>query len=74
MPVDGLFNHYFSVDGEEYEFVDGLFFKKVCVMPAGKSFGEIALQRRCLRTATIKSESVCEFAYLTKESYENSLF
>ena len=43
LPVDGLFNHYFSVDGEEYEYVDGLFFKKVCVMPSGKSFGEIAL-------------------------------
>lgn len=26
--VDGLNNHYFAVDGEEYEYVNGQFFKK----------------------------------------------
>ena len=43
--VDGLNNHYFAVDGEEYEYVDGQYFRKVQTMRAGDSFGQEALHR-----------------------------
>ena len=39
----------------------------------GSSFGEIALQRKCTRTASIKTETDCQFMYLTKDAYQNSL-
>ena len=39
----------------------------------GNSFGEVALQRNSMRTATVKSESDCEFAFLTKEDYYRSI-
>ena len=41
--VDGLNNHYFAVDGEEYEYVDGTFYKKIQTLRAGDSFGQDAL-------------------------------
>ena len=37
--VNGLNNFYLSIDGEEYEFVNGVFFKKVTTLSAGESFG-----------------------------------
>ena len=39
----------------------------------GNSFGEVALQRNSMRTATVKTESDCEFAFLTKEDYYRSI-
>ena len=41
--VDGLNNHYFAVDGEEFEYVNGQFFKKTLTLRAGDSFGQEAL-------------------------------
>ena len=61
------------MSGVEYEFVDGRFFKKVDTLGQGRSFGELALQRRCRRTATVKTEADCQFAYLSKEDYESSI-
>ena len=63
----------FKVNDIEYEYVGGQFFKRVATLPQGASFGEIALQRKCLRTATIKTESDAKFAYLVKDDYRSSL-
>ena len=37
--VNGLNNFYFAIDGEEYEYVNGQFFKKVAILSVGDSFG-----------------------------------
>lgn len=68
-----LNNHMFEVNGERYEFFNGMYFKRVATLEQGSSFGEIALQRRCLRTASIMTETDAEFAFLTKAEYEESL-
>ena len=52
-----LNNHAFEVNDEAYEYVNGQYFKRVSILGQGSSFGDIALQRRCLRTASIKSET-----------------
>ena len=71
--VDGLNNHCFEVEGDEYEYVNGQFFKKIQVLSAGDSFGQEALQRLQPQPVTIKTEGKTEFAYLSKEGYESSL-
>lgn len=68
-----LNNHMFEVEGEAYEYVDGKYFRRVSKLKQGSSFGEIALQRKCMRTATVKTEEDCTFAYLTKSNFEDSL-
>ena len=40
-----LNNHYFAVNNEEYEYVDGKFYKKVRDLGPLDYFGEEALQR-----------------------------
>ena len=67
--LTALNNHHFEIGGEEWEYIDGMYFKKISVLETGSSFGEIALQRKCTRTATIKTESNCQFAYMTKSGY-----
>ena len=64
-----LNNHYFSIGTEEYEYVNGTFFKKVDSLTIGGSFGEVALQNQCSQNYTIKTEAPCEFAILTKDNY-----
>lgn len=71
--IQNLNNHLFEVGGVEYEFFDGQFFKKISTLKNGSSFGEIALQRKCLRTAAIKAEVDCDFAILTKDGYDDSI-
>ena len=61
------------MNGVEYEFVGGRFYKKVDTLGRGRSFGDVALQRRCQRTASIKTEVDCQFACLSKEHYESSV-
>ena len=61
------------MNGFEYEYVDGQFFKKIKTLSKGRSFGELALQRRCTRTANVKTETDCEFAYITKEGFKESI-
>ena len=68
-----LNNHVFEVNGEVYEFIDGQYFKRVSILEQGSSFGEIALQRRCLRTASVKTDSDVLVAFLTKAQYEASV-
>lgn len=68
-----LNNFIFEANGEVFEYVDGMFFKKVASLIKGSSFGEIALQRKCTRTASIKTETDCQFMFLTKDSYQSSL-
>lgn len=38
-----LNNHQFEVDGVQYEFFDGQYFKREDILPNGSSFGEVAL-------------------------------
>lgn len=45
-PVKCLNNHYFSVNGAEFEFVDGQFYQKLQTLHAGDAFGQDALQRQ----------------------------
>ena len=71
--ITALNPHMFEIGGESYEFFNGQYFKKVMTLKAGASFGEVALQKKCRRTATIKSETATEFAVLTKEVYERTL-
>lgn len=68
-----LNNHIFEANGEIYEYVDGQYFKRVSMLYKGSSFGDIALQRKCTRTATIKTDTECQFMYLTKDAYQSSL-
>ena len=68
-----LNNCWFKVGSEEYEIRRGQFFKRKKTIGEGSSFGEIALQRKCLRTATIKTETDCQFACMSKEGFETSV-
>lgn len=68
-----LNNCWFKVGNEEYEIRKGQFFKKKKTIGEGSSFGEIALQRKCLRTATVKTEADCQFACMSKEGFEASV-
>jgi CRP-like cAMP-binding protein len=66
--------HKFTFDGEEYEWQNGIYMKKVRVMGKGMSFGELALTVGGPRTATIKcGETDCEFATLNKDSFLKSM-
>ena len=71
--LEALNPHLFTIGTETYEFLNGQYFKKVAVLGPGQSFGEIALQRRCRRTANVKTESLCEFIYLNSECFKKSL-
>jgi len=44
-------------------------FKLVKIMPLNESFGEIALQHRVPRTASIITRTDCHLAVLSYESY-----
>lgn len=68
-----LNNHWFEVNGEEFEYVDGTYYKRIKTLKAGDSFGEIAIQRKCLHKTNVKTESEVELAVLTKAAYESSL-
>ena len=68
-----LNNHLFEANGEIYEYDNGQYFRKVATLTKGSSFGEIALQRKRARTASIKTETDCKFMYLTKEAYKSTL-
>ena len=70
---NALNNHYFKVGKDEYEYVKGRYYKKVDTFKYGDSFGQAALQKKCPQEATIKSESVSELAYLTKDGYDKSI-
>ena len=69
MPV-----HQFSVDGATYEWMDGMYYKKVNEIKEEGSFGADALVSNQSRNATIKSmgEPV-HFATLTKEQFVSSM-
>ena len=68
--------HSFEMDGIEYEWFEGNYFKKVSEKLTGDSFGELALKVEKgvgTRAATIKCEGECHFATLSKEEYLSSL-
>ena len=71
--ASSLNNHYFSVGNDEYEYIDGCFYKKVDTISVGDSFGQNALQMQCNQQFTVKTECLCEFAYLDKVGYEKGL-
>ena len=68
-----LNDHQFEVNRETYEYVDGQYFTRVATLGAGKSFGDIALQRKCLTNANIKTERETHFAYMTRDAYINQI-
>ena len=41
--ISGLNNHLFEIAGEEYEFIEGVYFRKVKTLGVMESFGELAL-------------------------------
>ena len=69
--------HSFELDGQEYEWYEGNYYKRVALLYEGKSFGELALKIEKgvgTRAATIKSESeITYFATLSKKEYLSSL-
>lgn len=71
--VDALNNFYFSVGSEEFEYVEGQFYRKEANLTCGDSFGQTALQKQCRQRTTVKSESYCEFACLNRDGYESCL-
>lgn len=74
-PINCLNGHLIQVsEEEEYEFAHGRYFKRIATLGPGHCFGEHALQRRCARTATIKTESVMQLACLSKAQYDETLF
>ena len=66
--------HKFTFEGEDYEWQNGIYMKKVRLMDKGMSFGELALTVGGPRSATIKcGDADCEFATLKKEAFLNSM-
>ena len=64
----------FTIDGIDFEYTRGKFYKKIKVMPEGAAFGEIALYERCVRTATIKTiDHSIELAWLSKAHFDQEL-
>ena len=61
--------HKFMVDGIQYEWYEGIYFKKVAEFHSGDSFGELALREEKgvgVRAATVICEQNCQFATLSK--------
>ena len=71
--IEYLNGHEFEIDGNTYEYYKGRYFKKCHILEKGESIGEIALQRKCLRTASIRAEQDCVFATLSKAEYDDSI-
>ena len=66
--------HKITFEGEDYEWQNGIYMKKVRVMEKGMSFGELALTVGGPRSATIKcGDTDCEFATLDKEAFLKSM-
>ena len=53
--------------------MDGQYYTRVATLGAGKSFGDVALQRKCLTNANIKTERETHFAYMTRDAYINQI-
>ena len=72
--IDELAQHVFMIDGIEYEYTRGQYYKNNHQMPERSVFGQIARYERCVRTATIKTmnESI-ELAWLSKEHFNDEL-
>ena len=71
--VTSLNNHCFSVGADQYEYIGGQYYKRIAKLSVGQSFGHVALQRQCKQESTIKTEGMCEFAYLEKNNYNSTL-
>ena len=65
--------HAFTLDGVEYEYRLGKYFKKVKTLREAVMFGEIGLTKGCKRTATVKTEAASEFAIHNKRHYSSIL-
>ena len=62
--------HRFRVDSTEYEWMDGIYYKKVNVTAHGNSFGSDALLHKTVRNATIKTmDEPVHFATLSLANY-----
>lgn len=64
--------HKFTFEGVQYEWQNGIYYKKVRVLERGMSFGELALTTGGKRSATVKCIEDCEFAILNKERFIKS--
>ena len=53
--TDKLAQHVFMIDGYEFEYTRGMYYKKCHIMPEKSAFGYISLYENCTRTATIKT-------------------
>ena len=62
--------HKFTFDGEEYEWQNGIYMKKVRVLGRGMSFGELALTVGGPRSATIKcGDQIANLQRLTRRAF-----
>ena len=64
----------FKINGSEFEFTRGIYYKMIRVLGQGSAFGEIALMQDSKRTASIKVYGEeAEMAILDKDKFNESL-
>ena len=66
--------HQFTIDGATYEWVNGVYYKKINEKYEEDSFGQDALLSNAPRNATIKTmEHDVHFAIMSRVNFKNSL-
>ena len=73
--TEQLNQHVFKINGAQFEYTRGKYYKMIRELSVGAAFGEIALLEKGTRTASIKvfGEEGAEFAVLTKDKFLESL-
>ena len=66
--------HQFTIDGATYEWINGVYYKKINEKYEEDSFGQDALLSNAPRNATIKTmEHDVHFAIMSRVNFKNSL-
>jgi len=66
--------HFFKLDGVNYEFSAGHYFKEIAFLGAGSGFGELALMSKgSTRQATVRTTEPCTFVTLDRSSFQRCL-
>lgn len=73
--TEQLNQHTFKINGAEFEYTRGKYYKMIRELSVGAAFGEIALLEKSTRTASIKVLGIegAELAVLAKDKFLESL-
>lgn len=67
-------NHIFSLGDKNFEYYNGMYYFQVSELPAGKTFGELALLNSDnKRNATVKCVTTVTYAVLDRRNFDRSL-